>query len=441
MLAASSLLGQASAPGAAARPRYGGSVRVVIPDLPSSLDPASPNGWRARNILPLVFECLTQFDSQARLRPQLATRWQPDSESRRWQFWLRAGVKFHDGTPLTAESVAASLRNAHPVWTVVPSGNSVVIDSGGPQPTLPMQLALQQSAIVRRAQNQLSGTGPFAVAGWQPGTRLELHAYDDYWDGRAFLDSLSITSGAGQRVLAVDLGKAEVAEIGPEEVSRAASPERRVVESSPNELLALVFSHAPQSSDELRIRERLATSIDRASIVKVLLRNHGEIAWSALPNWMTGYAFLFAPDMTPVAQATALPVPEAKMVLSYEGGGPGSQLIAERVALNAREARILVEPSASMGNADLRLVRIPLPSPEPQLALATLAQAVGISLAPANSPDELYSREKELLASGRIIPLAHVPQIQVVAAGVNGWHPDQLGAYPLADVWLGSRAP
>ena len=49
--------------------------------------------------------------------------------SQRWQFRIRRGVKFHDGTPLTAEIAAASLRAANPSWNVVADADSVVIDS------------------------------------------------------------------------------------------------------------------------------------------------------------------------------------------------------------------------------------------------------------------------------------------------------------------------
>jgi len=88
----------------------------------------------------------------------------------------------------------------------------------------------------------------------------------------------------------------------------------------------------------------------------------------------------------------------------------------------------------------VRLLRITLASPQPQLALASAAEAAGLPAPPfqGTSPEELYTREKEMLHSGRIIPLAHVPEATVLAPAVDGWRADLFGGYGLADVWLGS---
>ena len=131
------------------------------------------------------------------------------------------------------------------------------------------------------------------------------------------------------------------------------------------------------------------------------------------------------------------------MTLAYDASDPTNQLIAERIALNARDAGMRVQTSAAGGNADLRLLRIPLASPQPQVALAAVAETAGLPSVQfqGNSPEELYAREKEMLQSGRIIPLAHVPEAVTIAPGVNGWRTDLLGSYRLADLWLGVVAP
>src|SRR2546422_7007982 len=68
---------------------------------------------------------------------------------------------------------------------------------------------------------------------------------------------------------------------------------RRVESSAPTELIALVFSRDRQSPEDGRLREALALSVDRGSMNTVLLQGGGEPAGGLLPNWMTGYAFLF----------------------------------------------------------------------------------------------------------------------------------------------------
>src|SRR5437870_10354314 len=78
---------------------------------PRSLDPALSTDVPTGEMVTLAFDGLTQFDADGRLLPALADRWTagPDGSGSRYVFHLRPGVKFHDGTPLTAAAVRASL--------------------------------------------------------------------------------------------------------------------------------------------------------------------------------------------------------------------------------------------------------------------------------------------------------------------------------------------
>ncbi len=442
LLAISSVVALACGSAAEMRPHYGGQLRITLWEAPTSLDPARLTISEGRQIFPLIFEGLTRWDAHGRLQPGLATRWQGDFQGQRWQFWLRPGVKFQDGTPLTADAAAASLRAANPGWTVSPDGDSVVIQTAGPDVELPAELAVPRNGIARHAGKSVVGTGPFQVKDWQAGRSLLLAANDDYWGGRPYVDSVAVTLGQNwrQQMVALELGKADAAQVAPEQERRAGLGGRTVVESAPDELVALVFTRNPQSTEEARTLQALSTSIDRSAILSVLLQGQGEAAESILPNWMTGYAMLFGEK--PERPALG-PGPGTTMTLAYDASDPTNQLIAERVALNARDAGIRVQTSPAAGNADLRLLRIPLASPQSQVALEAVAEAASLPSVhlQGSSPEELYAREKEMLQSGRIIPLAHVPEAAAIAPGVNGWRTDLLGSYRLADVWLGVVAP
>src|SRR5256886_8858201 len=76
---------------------------------PRSLDPALSTDVPTGEMVTLAFDGLTQFDADGRLLPALAVRWTATPDGRRYVFHLRPGVKFHDGTPLTAAVVRASL--------------------------------------------------------------------------------------------------------------------------------------------------------------------------------------------------------------------------------------------------------------------------------------------------------------------------------------------
>src|SRR5216110_1485033 len=75
---------------------------------PRSLDPALSTDVPTGEMVTLAFDGLTQFDPDGRLEPALADRWTASRDGRRYVFHLRAGVKFRNGTPLTAAAVRAS---------------------------------------------------------------------------------------------------------------------------------------------------------------------------------------------------------------------------------------------------------------------------------------------------------------------------------------------
>jgi len=191
----------------------------------------------------------------------------------------------------------------------------------------------------------------------------------------------------------------------------------------------------------------LARSLDRAAITTVLLQRQGEPAASLLPQWMSGYAFLFptAPDLARARQlrselSTALP-----LTLAYDSADPLGQAVAERIALNARDAGLTVRPFGEMmaarpGNADLRLVHVRLGSADPGAALAEVAVALELS-APARgpglaAPEQLYDSERALLQDFRVVPLFHLPEAFALSARVHDWAEGAAGGWRLENVWV-----
>ena len=203
--------------------------------------------------------------------------------------------------------------------------------------------------------------------------------------------------------------------------------------------MALVFT-ANSNAQDARVREALALSIDRKPIQFVLLKGAADPTASMLPNWMTGYSAAF-PTQSDLPRAKALLAdsrPRA-LTLSYDPRDPQSQLIAERIALNAREVGITVQVSMSGGD-DIRLIRIALVTPDPALALRETARELSLP-EPAlrgNSVEDLYQAECSLLEGNGVIPLFHVPVATATGARVRGlesgssWHlepPRQLAGH------------
>jgi peptide/nickel transport system substrate-binding protein len=464
LAAISLLVGAAGWATAATRPHYGGTLRVMLQSAPDTLDlPANATPatyWDMARTLSLVGDTLVRMDAQGRPQPALAVAWQSDATARHWQLTLRRGVKFHDGSAASPTAVAQILLALHPGWNVRAAADSVSIsiDGEAPMPSLLAELALPRNLLLKRNANGVPlGTGPFLVADWQPGKLLKLAAYEDSWAGRPFVDTVEIEFGKSLRdqAIALELDKTDVIEAAPQAAgasqrygaSSSSSSSSSLSISLPVELLALVFSANSKAQDP-RLREALALAIDRKPIQSVLLKGAGEPAASILPNWMTGYSAVFSTQANPQRARTVLAGSrQPALNLSYDARDPQAQLIAERIALNAREVGITVQVSLS-GAEDIRLMRVVLPSPDPATSLGEAARHLGLQPPLFATPrgdsfdlDDLYRAERSLLDGYAVIPLFHLPVAVTASACVRDWEPGRLGAWSeagssLADLWL-----
>src|SRR5207237_750970 len=118
--------------------------------------------------------------------------WRHDADFKRWEFQIRPGVKFHDGTPLTAEAVAGALGSAGEGATA--QGDKIIISSPQPLPKLLYTLA---NWPIYKGGGGLSGmpidpamvgTGPFRLVARNGVARYGFVANEDYWAGRPYLD-------------------------------------------------------------------------------------------------------------------------------------------------------------------------------------------------------------------------------------------------------------
>jgi len=424
-LALSSL--PASAAAGATRPRYGGALAIELSTPWTSLDPADLHSAISTG----VAETLVRINERGEAEPLLATAWR--TNGRRWTFTLRPKVVFHDGEPLTAATAApallAALKKTHADVTVQAGGQTLVVTSDQVIPDLMLELAAPRAAIYRKSDaNPLIGTGPFRVAAWEPGKRLSLAAFDDYWGGRPYLDSVNISFGYG-RV------RADVFDIPP-------GPNRRILpegtetwSSAPQRLVALVGAGAPAP-----LMQALALAIDRAPIVNVLAQRRGEPAFALLPQWLSGYAFLFQtpPDIARAKQLVAQLRP-GPLMLSYPADDPFLRSVAERIALNARDAGATVQPLGTP-NGNLSLAEWPLESNDAPAELSRMAALMGLSdraaALEASKPDSLYQAERELLDGHRVIPIIYLPDTYAIAPRVHLAVKNGRLRLPLEDLWV-----
>jgi ABC-type transport system substrate-binding protein len=411
-----------------------------------SLDPTDSNQDGAsavRDLVPLIFDRLTTLDSLGLAQPSLASSWQVEPGNQRWRFSVRRSVTFPDGAPVSPDAIAASLRAVNAKWKVFPAEESVVIECETPTPDLPAQLALERYSIARRRGGKLTGSGPFTVSNWEPGKKLILLARDEYWGGRAFVDSIEVEMGKNLReqTIALNLGKADVIEIAPEEARSAVREGHAVQRSAPAEFMGLIFAREQVSAEDLRLRQALLPSIDRSTMNNVLLQGSGEPAGGILPNWMTGYAFLFAAqaDLPRGREQRGELHQASSWTLGYDPSDTLARVIAERIVLSARDSGVVLKLTTSAAS-DLRLVRFPLASIDPGIALTEAAARLGLPPPrfDRDSAESIYAAESLLLQSQRVIPLFHLRGVIEINPNVHGLAEDRDGGWKFQDVWLGA---
>jgi hypothetical protein len=281
-------------------------------------------------------------------------------------------------------------------------------------------------------------TTGFNITRWEAGRRAVYEADDTAPGGRPFLDTIEITLGRPLRDQSIDveLGKADLVELGPNELRRQVAG-RRLWTSSPVRVLALVFS---PRLDDARLREAVALAVDRSAIHTVLLQRQGEVSGALLPQWLSGYAFLFS-TARDVSRARALATAARPITLAIED--PTARPIAERIAINARDAGLTVTVTTQPATADVRLTELRIASTDPAKALAGIAAALEAS-APgrADTTDLLFNAERALLDGFRVIPLIHLPDVYGVAPRVHGGPGiTPIGEWRFENLWLEGARP
>lgn len=453
--------GFALCPGAAAsrRPNYGGTLHVEMSERVASIDPRqwpmeSRRVSTAERVESLVFDRLVRLDDHGRPAPALAISWQHDAPKKKWQFRLRDGVKFTDGSSLTPEVAALALQQLlGNEYDVSANSDSVVIQADRSLPDLPAELASGRYFIFHTTTDGgMFGTGPFQVGDWPTGaaSKVVLTANESCWAGRPFVDKIELTMGVDiqQQANAIAFGQADVVELPASEVRRASQRGVRAASSDPVELYALVFDTARPAVQDVRVRQAISLAIDRTSIAEVILQHQGIAAGGLLPNWISGYAHLFrvSRDLSRAAELLndsgdqfSRPVP---LVLVYDFGDADARSVAQRVAVNLSEVGVKLKVSGQIEDAknfkgDLRLVRHSITSPDPGGALSELLSSLGETTADMETLDQVYAVERGPIDAFRVIPLAHVSESYGVGPQVRDWMPPRWGGWHLEAVWLG----
>ena len=271
-------------------------LNVDLVNEPATLDPHMQANHDSFAVYRNIFDNLVTRDDDGRIVPQIATAWRQISDTE-IEFDIRAGVRFHDGSPLTAEDVVYSVRriiNPELRSPQLPNFNRIVAaDLAGPdkvrlrtQAAYPVLLAqLVNLSIVPRAvvervgreafiQNPV-GSGPYRFVSWQRGARVVLAANTEYWGDRPTFTRVEFNAvpDAATRVANLRAGRSDLAvTLTPDHVAELRDDRRAQPVHVLSERVAVLRINTLNGPlTDIRLRRAVWHAIDRDLIVQTLL--------------------------------------------------------------------------------------------------------------------------------------------------------------------------
>lgn len=357
--------GEASAEDGTAASTNGGTLTMAIPADPSSLDPqVGPSGTDHAVLYPM-FDTLINF-SPDKLTPEpgLAESWSYDDPTT-LRLTIREGVTFHDGTPLDAEAVKASLERfqemgAHADLATVTGidvdGNDVLLRLSQPDSSLLLVLADRAGMIVAPVATEQGekfaeapiGAGPFQFADYQPGSRIVMERYPDYWGDDITLDGIEMRVITDRRAAANALlsGEIDFADgLDPTDMAQLESADDVEVVTSVGMWFDMLYFNMGQAPlDDARVRRAINHAIDREELIAGAANGLGQVAWLPVPEEHWAY------------DANSVPAWEhdpdkARELLAEAGYADGASftVVTQSSAVDVRRNEILKSQLAEVG--------------------------------------------------------------------------------------------
>jgi len=332
----------AIAAGHAANPAGAQELKLAIAAPATSMDPHFYNAAPNNSVMVHFFDRLVARNAEAKLEPGLALSWTAVSDTV-WEFKLRPGVKWHDGTDFTADDVAFSLgrapnvpnspggfggflRAVAKVEVVAPL--TIRLHMKAPSPNQPNDLATV--AIVSRKHGDgaatedynsgkaMVGTGPYRFGKFTPGDRVEMTRNDGWWGAKQHWERVNFRfiPNAAARTAALLSGDVDLIDVPPaSDLPRLKEDARLTVSSKPGLRVIFLTPDLSRTGEppfitatdgakldknpllDKRVREALSIGINRAGLAERVMQG------TAVPTgqWLPPGAFGYNPDVKPPA--------------------------------------------------------------------------------------------------------------------------------------------
>jgi peptide/nickel transport system substrate-binding protein len=270
----------------------------------TNLDPISRLETLSINWQQYIFDTVTRLGPRGEVKPGIAQAWKNDSPNQ-WTFVIRRGVKFHDGTPLTAKDVVFSLTRAltdpksqfKSTITAVkgataPNALTVVVTTDRPDPLLPAHLggiAVVSEQQVKNTPDWAQkpvGSGPYVFKSWLAQDNLTLEVNPNYWGGKPGLERVKLVNipNPSARLAALLSNQVQLAEkINPQDVTRLqGTPNFRVSTAPSTRVIYLAMDYRktgspgvgadkPNPFANVKVREAVARAVNRSAIINTVM--------------------------------------------------------------------------------------------------------------------------------------------------------------------------
>ena len=276
----------ATAGTAAAGGTSAGSITIALGSEPTNLDPHVVDDGGERAINDNIYETLLTRDAEGALGPGLATDLPTQVDDTTWQFKLRDGVTFHDGTAFNADAVVASVNRMMRLIKEEKTDNSgfygtlagatkvddltVNITTTGPDGVLPARMYwLKISAPGTETSDDLSdapnGTGPYTFVGRQAGVSIDLAANPKYWGGAPAIANVKyeFVTESGTRLAGLKSGKYDlITNLAPNNTGEAPAFVAKQAQEHP----ILILNADGGITADVKVRQALNMAIDKQAL-------------------------------------------------------------------------------------------------------------------------------------------------------------------------------
>ena len=339
-------------------------ITIGIPqDVEDSLDPHKAVAAGTEEVLFNMFEGLVKPDSNGNLNPAIASDYKVEEDMKTFTFFLREGVKFHDGSTVTVEDVKYSIERCAdtsegaPLVAAFSNIESVeVID----EKTIVVQLkeanadflASMTVAIIPASnatpESVAIGTGPYKFVSHTPQESFVMEKFDEYWGDAAHIEKVVLKVCANTDTIVMNLNGGTIDMFARLTATQASQLDDKfeVLEGTMNLVQAMYLNNAAAPFDDVRVRQALSYAVDKQYILDMTSDGHGTPVGSSM---FPAFGKYYMPEL---ATYYTKDVETAKKLLA-EAGYPDGFTFTLKVPSNytphVEAAQVVAEELKSIG--------------------------------------------------------------------------------------------